>query len=1107
MAARIAALDWSKTSVGAMAGWPQSLRTTVSIMLNTRFPMFLFWGPDAVGLYNDAYRPILGSHKHPGALGQQATECWADIWDIVGPQIEAVMARGEQTWFEDQLVPFERSGFLEEIYFTYSYSPVYDESGDVGGALVVCSETTERVLAERWLRVLHQLSGYAGDDVEPALVMIRTVLAAAELDLPMALLYRVDDEQLNASLVWSLGVEPDLPASPSVVDLRDVVKGTSWPVASVVETGVAVEVDDLVDRLGDLPGGPWPEPARQAVVLPLKLTGHDQTSFVLVAVASSRRMLDQAYREFFTLLAAHIATVLSYADGRQQERRRADALEAADRAKNLFFANVSHELRTPLTLMLGPIEEMLGRSGSLDAGARNHAEVAQRNALRMLVLVNNLLDFARLEAGRLEAHFEWTDLGSLTSDLAAVFRSAIEQAGLTLRIDMAKDIDDVCVDRDMWEKIVLNLVSNALKFTFEGGIAVAIRSAETGVVLEISDTGIGIAAAEVPHIFERFRRVSGARSRLQDGTGIGLSLVEELVGVHGGRIDVASTPDVGTTFTVTIPRGADHLPADQVRIHPNRNGVPWSIADHFFAGGVAPDMALLGKQPELASAAKHVLIVDDNADMRAYLANLLSVHWRVSLAANGSQALELARREPPDLVLTDVMMPVLDGMGLLRAIRSDPALSHIPVVMLSARAGEGAVVEGLDAGADDYLLKPFSAIELVSRVRTNLEASEARLGWARQGEVDAMRLAEREHAIAVELQHAMLGRVDPIERLEVGVAYQASQAELEVGGDWYDVIELPDQRVALVVGDVVGHNLPAAAAMGQLRSAIRALASVCSGPAQLVARAEKFAGNIAEAAMSTMACAMLDVSSGALTYCCAGHPPPLVVRRDGTASYLPDGRTLPLGTGFVGARSEGSTTLAIGDALVLYTDGLVERRDEALDLGLERLRGAVQSRLGLSADSLCSELLGTMFVDSRQRDDVAVLVVRREPSPSFDRRIPARLSLLRELRAEVRPWLADNGVGVEDTHDLLVLAGEALANAVEHAYHGREPGEVEFSMSIRDEGVVDLVVRDFGTWRQNAAEGDRGRGIQLLEKLGEELSINATDDGTEVRVLKRLRSP
>ena len=390
--------------------------------------------------------------------------------------------------------------------------------------------------------------------------------------------------------------------------------------------------------------------------------------------------------------------------------------------------------------MLGPLEEAIDEL-SLESPSHliEDLQLARRNALRLQKLVNTLLDFSRIEAGRAQANFTRADLGQLTTDLASGFRSACERAGLRLVVDCPPLSGPVMVDPQMWEKIILNLLSNAFKFTFSGEIRVTLRQARDSAVLEISDTGVGVPAAELPRLFERFHRIAGQASRTYEGSGIGLALVQELVHLQKGVIEAVSAEGVGTSFVIKLPMataislepaaGATENASDWPDDSATRTGayvqeaLSWLPDDALLDAAPAPE----DEQTNRASGSRaRILLVDDNADMRAYTARLLRADWLVETFADGEGALDAARTDRPDLVVTDVMLPGLDGFGLLRALRADPHLADIPVIMLSARAGEEARIEGFDAGADDYVCKPFSGLELRARVRANLSLARLR---------------------------------------------------------------------------------------------------------------------------------------------------------------------------------------------------------------------------------------------------------------------------------------------------------------------------------------------------------------------------------------------
>lgn len=738
MGARMRAFDWQQTPLGAVAQWPQSLKTAVQIMLNSRYPMFVWWGHEFTNLYNDAYAPILGQ-RHPQALGQAASRIWMDVWDVVGPQAMAVLYEGQASWNEDLLLIMERYGYPEETYFTFSYSPVANDGEGVGGVFCAVTEETARVLGQRRLRTLRDLATAtvrAKDAVE-ACQHAASALRANPYDLPFALLYLCEATGTQAQLAGTAGVSVMGPEVPATIDLQPEAQSL-WPLWRVTSSREPLCLDDLVQQVGVMPGGPWPAPPSQALLLPLAQAGQEQLAGILIAGVSPYRPLDEEYHDFLHLVATSVATAIADARAFEAERQRAAALVELDRAKTAFVSNVSHEFRTPLTLIMGPLEQILtGAYGTLSSSLAQELEVVHHNGLRLLKLVNTLLDFARLEAGRLEAFYEPLDLAAFTADLASAFRSAIEGVGLRLVVHCPPLPEMIYVDRDMWEKIVFNLLSNALKFTFDGEIAVGLHWQEKQVALTVRDTGTGIPAAELPYLFKRFHRIRDARARTHEGLGIGLALVQELVHLHGGSITVDSVLGAGTTFTVTLPAGKAHLPGDRVGSEPP---VPSTVrrADSYVVEAMrwlpaASEYPLIQEGtsapvswPPSTLPPARLLVVDDNADMRAYLQRLLSPVWQVEVAANGEQALCAARERRPDLVLTDVMMPGRDGFALLQALRADPHTATLPVILLSARAGEEARVTGLAAGADDYLVKPFAARELLARIEVHLKLAHLR---------------------------------------------------------------------------------------------------------------------------------------------------------------------------------------------------------------------------------------------------------------------------------------------------------------------------------------------------------------------------------------------
>jgi len=755
MGARIRAFDWASTPVGPVERWPQSLRIALGIMLGLRYQMFVGAGGALTEVYDEASISVLGQ-RHPWALGRPASEIWREIWDTVGPQSLTVLRDNRATWNERVQLIMERNGYPEEAYFTFSYSPIPADDGCVGGVFCACSEETARVVGERRLAALRQLAdtGAGARDIDEACRLVAESLDQNGLEVSFALIYLLEPDGQRARLAARTRQACDPAVAPAAVTLSAPPESLPWPFERA-RRGERVRVSALGERGLALPGGEWPEPAQNAMVLPLAKGALDQLSGFVVLGASPRREFDDSYQGFMELVAEAIASAVAKAQAYDDARKRAEALAELDRAKTAFFNNVSHEFRTPLTLMLGPLEEWRARAGAAHARVeRGEIEVVHRNSLRLLKLVNTLLDFSRFEAGRAQAAFVETDLAQLTSDLASVFRSAMAKAGLRFVIDCPPLPHSVLVDPDMWEQIIFNLLSNALKFTLRGEVRVELRAEPAHASLTVHDTGLGIAPEELPHLFKRFHRVEQARGRTHEGTGIGLALVHELVKLHGGTVTVASEPDRGSEFCVRLPFGKMHLPRERILVSapadrgassrreayleealgwlPERmdRGLPMTdpgeppAPDDRGASGpfrLSPT-ALRDPRPRLP----RVLLAEDNADMRDYVQRLLRGHYEVQTVADGRAALEAARRTPPDLILSDVMMPEMSGFELLQHVRADVRLRGIPVILLSARAGEEARVEGATQGADDYLTKPFSARELVARVGVHLELARVR---------------------------------------------------------------------------------------------------------------------------------------------------------------------------------------------------------------------------------------------------------------------------------------------------------------------------------------------------------------------------------------------
>ncbi|WFE27401.1 SpoIIE family protein phosphatase [Solwaraspora sp. WMMD791] len=1208
MGAMIRDRDWSATPLGPPHQWPASLSHAVAMMLSSQAQIVLYWGDEQRAFYNDAYLPTIGA-KHPAALGEPAARHWSELWDVLEPLFDRVVASGTAYRGTDHPFMLERHGFLEETYFDVSYDPLRVEDGSVGGVYCVVSETTGRVLGERRLRALADLSTRLSDLQSQAELRrgVLDVLDGCRRDVPFALLYLGSDAD-SARLAGVTGVPADTVVAP---------RHPESDTAPAALLAALREGTDGSAPVGDFVAVPPDSAAAEAFVLPICAATDPVGALVL---AGSRHLpFTGDYRDFFDLLARQVSSAVTNQRAYLHERARAAELAAIDQAKSDFFANVSHEFRTPLTLLLGPIEDQLDEP-DLPAGHRERAEMMHRNALRLLKLVNTVLDFSRLESGRARATFQPVDLADHTNRLVSTFRSAAQRAGLDLVADCPPLPVAVHVDPDLWEKVVLNLLSNALKFTFEGGITVRLRQRDQMAELTVADTGIGIPPADLPHLFERFHRVAGARGRSHEGTGIGLALVRELVQLHGGTVAVRSEPGHGSVFTVDVPLGTGHLlspsvgPADidvggvgdvdvgdsdVVRLH---------LAETERWTGTAPadpQATTHGVTDPVSSSRPgtpvgRVLVVDDNADLRDHVSRLLAPYWQVVTATDGTEAFDLATRTAFDLVLTDVMMPNLDGFGLVAALRADPRTRHVPVVVLSARAGPESAVEGLAAGADDYLVKPFAARELVARVRANVELGQLRGQIIRQlraladaaiavntaqttaevlratvahvqrlahaarvvatapgarheadgggrstGEPAAAipfigatgerlgellvwpadeagtdidsaalsefarlvglrlgnaRLYEAEHRIATTLQHSLLPQTLPrVPGALLASRYLPGNAEAEVGGDWYDALEVGGGRLVLVIGDVVGKGVSAAATMGQLRNALRAYLLEGFAPGDALTRLNRLMATMSRRSLATVVCLSVDASTGELRYASAGHPPPVLVA-DGTAHLLHE-RALGPPIGAIPASSY-ETSLArldVGTRLICYTDGLIEDRTEGIDAGLDQVRADAVAG-GDHVEDVADRLLRRVARRPR-RDDVAVLVLETTELDRLTLRLPAQATKLALLRRRLEDFFTAHGLSETDQFDLTVAISEAAANAIEHPV---SPADSDIWVDVSIDGdELTASVRDSGGWREATDAGFRGRGLALIAALAQ-LRIDRDEHGSRVTLGRRL---
>lgn len=733
MAARMREYDWDNSVLGPVENWSPTLKISIRIILQSAYPMFVWWGKEMIMFYNDSYISGLGS-KHPQTLGSPAQQMWGELWDKIGPMMENVLYKGETSFEEKSLFYSGRRGIREEVYFTYSYSPILEEDGSVSGIFCACYEDTPQVLSERRLKTIGRIASIPADTpIQNARRSVMGILGDNPHDLPFAILYGVEDDGVKLDCYTSDAFTSALEEHAELITGAPFLShGTTDKVQRIIKIPPVLQ-----NQLKSPPcHGLLPQ---EAMVIPVINVSKNLVKGYLVIGISPVLPFSDDYLKFFHLLSLQINSTVTNIRSFYQERELAQKLIDLDKAKTSFFSNVSHEFRTPLTLILGPLEVLLSKADSFSNEDLENLKVMQRNSMRLLKQVNNLLNFSAVEAGRYNVQFEPVNLEEVTLDLANTFKPILEQVGLTFTTKISSVSEPVFVDTEMWEIIVLNLLSNAYKFTVEGSITVELTETENTVELHVSDTGVGIPKCHIPKLFDKFYRVEQNAGRTFEGSGIGLALVAEVVKLHKGSIQVKSEYCKGSTFTVTIPKGYSHLPAESIHVkHVQQRtdnldlktqyqfeSETWLKLDKEDAELQVVDTEVPGK----GDMRPTVLLVDDNYEMLAYIKRLIQNDYQVLTASNGEEALGELQYHLPDLILTDVMMPVMDGITFLQNLRAIPAFVHIPVIMLSARAGDSDKFTGLDTGADDYLVKPFSAKELINRISSNIKNARLRNSW------------------------------------------------------------------------------------------------------------------------------------------------------------------------------------------------------------------------------------------------------------------------------------------------------------------------------------------------------------------------------------------
>lgn len=746
---RLRSIDWASNPLGPVEHWSAELRMALRTLLPSGVPMLLWWGPELIQFPNDAIVPALGD-KYPAAVAQPAAECWSDVWDVVESRVAQAMA-GTTSYAENELLFMHRHGYVEETYWTFSYSPVCDETGAVVGVFVATNDVTATVVGERRLEALSRLGnvtiGAAGATPVDTSRAALDALDPNPFDLPVATIYLdtgvIDPDGSGWTTAASFGLRPGarLLGDDEAAVLAEVVSRGEPTVIS----GIAERSPDLLDPSRGL----GRRPVDQVWLAPLTVPRRDSPIGVLAFGLNPYRPFDQNYASFVSLVVTKVSGLLRDADTLAAERERADALAALDETKSRFLESISHEFRTPLTLVLGSLQEALEHGVSMTGEQRQALMTAQRAAGRLQRLVDTLLEAARMQDYLVQADLRPTDPAALTAHCVELFREPARRAELDLRADIADEAARrIELDPQIWSHLVINLLSNAVKYTPSGSVEVALDVDGHDLVLTVADTGIGIHADELDRIFDRFHRVDDPAARSREGIGLGLSLVRDWARMIGGSVSVESEPGVGSSFTVKVPMVSSASDA----VVPPAGTVPLDTLTPYIDETVEWRTATPGgDEPANTGDALRILVIEDNADMRDYLCRLLRREgWAVDAVGDGINALDRIRSRPPHLVLSDIMIPGPDGVAVLERIRSDPATARLPVILLTARAGEGDAVGGLQTGADDYITKPFRPDELVARVRVNLEMS-----WLREQLMKSKEKESEQLRVALETRSTM----------------------------------------------------------------------------------------------------------------------------------------------------------------------------------------------------------------------------------------------------------------------------------------------------------------------------------------------------------------
>jgi PAS domain S-box-containing protein len=677
MGALMRATDWTTSSLGPPEEWSQPLRTAVRILLNTGHPMYIFWGPELACLYNDAYSRSIGPERHPVSLGRPGREVWSEIWDIIGPQIDKVMSGRGATWHVNHLVPITRHGRREDVYWTYSYSPIDDDSAPsgVGGVLVVCTETTAQVVATRQLTAERDRLAQLFEQAPTFMALLQGPQHVFELCNP-AYARIVDNRPLIG--------RPLAEALPEAVEqgfvaLLDHVFRTGQAYSAAGARYIQKSADGhLTERFVDFVYQPIAGADGQ--VTGIFVQGADVTDRTNAEAAL--KVSEQRHRE----LASQVAEALA------SEREARAAADRANRTKDEFLAMLGHELRNPLAPILTALELMRFRG---DGGMMRERAVIERQVTHLHRLIDDLLDVSRVTSGKIELKPERVELADVVARAVELVSPAMEGRQQKLTTAVPPRGMAVRGDRTRIVQILSNLLTNASRYGRTGG-SIDIRASHEGshLSLSVADDGRGISPELLPRIFDLFTQAERRPDRAEGGLGLGLAIVRSLVALHGGSVDAVSDgPDKGSTFTVRLPADTSESAA----------------VDEVASSSAGDDL----ERP----TARRILVVDDNRDAADLLADTLNLLGHsVRTAYDGPSALDAARAFAPELALVDIGLPVMDGYEVARRLRRIDGLRHVQIVAVTGYGQNADRTASADAGFDDHLVKPIAADQLTAVV-------------------------------------------------------------------------------------------------------------------------------------------------------------------------------------------------------------------------------------------------------------------------------------------------------------------------------------------------------------------------------------------------------